>query len=797
MFRNYLVVAWRNLVRNKLYSLINVLGLAIGIALCILSYLFVSREWSYDNFHEHRQRIYLLRMDYQTAGKPWASTPPVLAPTLREHFPELERVVRVYGWFIKDGTAVRYGDRLFNMSGLLVDPEFFEMFSFPQVSGNLKQALEDPNSVVITRDMAHRYFGEEDPLGKRLSIRVGDQLQDFAVTGVTDLPENSSIRFDFLLSHAVRRNYGEGWFQCNVYTFFQLRERMDPAGLEAKFVPFFEQFFSEQKRTGEEFFGDAMHRLKLLPFEDLYLNTVIGAWLTLQSDPVYSCVLSGIALAVLLIACVNFINLSLGLSATRRKEIGVRKVLGALRLQLAKQFWGEAVLLSLLALLLGVGLAELCLPLFNDLTQRDLRLDYGAIWPALIGIALVVGLVTGVYPALVLSRFQPVEVMKGTLRLGGRNWFSQTLVAVQFALSIVLIVATLLISRQLAFLRKMNLGFNAEQVMVIDIGERHAEGGRILAAYRQFAAQQPRILSLSMANMSFGTRDYFGTVLSEQAEPKTSILTYTVDYDYLKTLEMALIAGRDFSPDFPTDEKEALLVNESLVEFLHLDDPVGKEIPFDNDSIFWGRIIGVVRDSHVKPLHDRLGPALFRLRSGNGWLRYILVRIAAEDIPGTLASLKDTWYQTVPDQPFAFSFLDEDVDRTFREDERWMAITRYSALVAIFVACLGVFGLTSLTVARRTKEIGIRKVLGASVPSIVMLLSKEFTYLVLAANLIAWPLAWYAMNRWLQSFAYRIELGPEVFVLGGVLALLIAWLTVSCQAIRAARANPVEALRYE
>ena len=822
MLSNYLIVALRNLLRQKVHSAINISGLAIGIAFCILSFLFVRHEWTYDSFHENADRIFLAyQLDREKSS---GATPPVLAPTLQVHIPEIERIVRISDWQVGDGVPVHYGDRSHTLPGLRVDPGFLEMLSFPQVAGNPQSALQDIDAVVISRQMAHLFFAEEASLGRRIQVDVAGELQECVVTGVVDVPEMSSLQFDFLLPYREPLS-GSTWASSNVKTLIQLPKHLPSAQIEQRFDAFFAHFFDVEKGQGRQQFGCSEERLRLLSLRDLHLNTVLRSWPDRRSYPVYSYVLSGIALAVLLVACVNFINLSLGLSSTRFREVGMRKVLGARRVHLVRQFWGEAVLMSLVTLILGIGLAELCLPVFERLIQRELSLDYASIWPALVGIAVAVSLVTGSYPSLVLSRFQPVEVMKGRQRLGGKSWLSRGLVVVQFALSIALIVVTLMMHWQLAHMRTMDLGFNAQQVVVIDpsgrgggmdepwgAGEEERkrikeERRRLLEVYRQVGEQHPGIVSVSMASVSFGKGGYFGTSWWDKSLGQTTaalrtltgVRNYVVDYDYLGTLEMELMAGRDFSPDFPTDEEESILVNEMLVrKIFDGSDPLGKEIPYsDREANLRGRIIGVVRDSHIKPLQQDLEPAVFKLRSGNGWLRYLLVRIRPDDIRGTMALLTETWQKVAPDRPFVYSFLDKDVERTFREDERWAKIIRYAALFAIFVACLGAFGLTSLAVARRTREIGIRKVMGASVPRIVALLSRELTWLVVVANVLAWPLAYVIMSEWLQNFAFRIDQGTGAFVLGGSLALAIVWLAMGLQAVKAALPNPVEALRYE
>ncbi|MBI2506010.1 MAG: ABC transporter permease [Candidatus Latescibacteria bacterium] len=800
MIRSYLIVAWRNLVRHKLYSLINIASLAVGIAFCTLTLLYVRFEWSYDTFHEKAGRTYLIfkaGKEANTRGdRIWVKTPWPLTPTLQGHIPEIEHIVRVCEGDIElRGQVIRTRDRVFkDRFTLYAEPEFFEVFSFPQVAGHLQTALRAPNSVVISRELAEVCFGQENPIGQTLALQTWDGFQDFSVSGVVEVPENSSLRFDVLLpfDSTLNEHRLTQWGGWNYYTFIQLAEGTQEAEVKKKLASIVERYAKELYATPGE------TELRLLPLTGLHLSTAIHFAIVPTSDPTYSYILAGMALAVLLIACVNFANLAIGLASTRFREVGMRKVLGATRGQLIGQFWGEAVLLSFFALVLGIVLTELFLPMFNGLVDRHLSLDYGSAWPVLGSLVLVTGLVAGSYPALVLSGFHPVVVLKGRMKLGGTGLFSRGLVVLQFALSILLMAGTLVMAAQMHYLQARNLGFNPEQVVVLDtFGLNRQEKARMLEVYRQTMAQHADLLKVSMGNMSFDRGD-MGTGGTYEGRP-IGFSTFVVDYDYVETLGMELVEGRDFSREFATDQDQAILINKSLMRELGWDTAMGKRFSIEGGT-GWEKnktIIGVVRDFHYKPLRQQIAAATFNLRRGNGDLQYIFARISPQDIPAAMQLLRETWSRVAPDLPFAYSFLDEDVERQYREDERWGKMVRYSALFTISIACLGAFGLTSLTVARRTKEIGIRKVLGASVPGIMALLSKEFTYLVLIANLVAWPLAWYTMHRWLENFAYRIELGPGVFVLGGVLVLLIAWLTVSWQAIRAARANPVEALRYE
>ena len=785
MLRNYLVVAWRNLLRNRIYAGINVLGLGIGLAFCVLTFLFIGHEWSYDSCHENADKIYRLygKKKESEGERIGVRTPMPLAPALLESYPEISHAVRARrNW---RPVVIQSGDKRFKEEGLVfADPEVFEVFSFPVVAGDLQRALDGKNKVVLTREMAQKYFGSDDPLGELLTIVDFDE--DFTVSGVVEVPTNSTFCFDLLLSsqHFLDSHMATMWNSSSVITYVMLAEGTQSAQLETRFPAFVDAHFGD--------YDDV--ELHLQPLKEMHLDPMFQAGLTPASDPLYSYILAGISLAVLLIACVNFTNLSLGMASSRFREVGMRKILGSTQWQLVKQFCGEAVLLSLFALVIGVALAEVALPAFNGMVDRDLVLGFDRTWVFLIGLVLVVGVVAGAYPALMLSRPQSVEMLKGRLRLSGGNWFSRGLIVAQFTLSVGLVVMTLLMAEQMEFMRTKNLGFDEEQVVVIPMGSGVGadEKRRLLEVYRNAVAQQGEILNAAAADASFsGSWGSFNRNKHE-GKPFEFFVTRT-DGRLLETLDMELVAGRSFIPGSQVDRQESAIVNEALVEDLGWEEPLGKTVPT------WRRtIIGVVRNYHMESLHHQIKPVVLEYwPDENRGLRYLFVKISSEDISGCLALVRELWEQVVPHHPFEYSFLDEDVDRQYRVEERWGWIVRYSTLFAIFVACLGALGLTSLAVARRTKEIGVRKVLGASASSIVALLSRDFVKLVVVANLIAWPLVYYAMREWLQDFAYRIDIGPGTFVWGGILTLMVVLLTVSLQAVKAALSNPVEALRYE
>ncbi len=806
MFKNYLKTAIRNLLKHKTHSFINVFGLAVGIACCILIFSFVLNEWSYDRFHENADNIYRVinEQTSPTAGKRLAAiTPFPLAPALLESYPEIKTAVRL----AQTKAAVKYQEKVFSERLVFADAAIFEMFSFPMRAGNSATALQTPNAVVISEAIARKYFGAETPLGHRLSMWIENEARDFVVAGVVEnVPENSSIQFGLLLPFVQcpeYENQAGNWGSSNAESYIQLSPSAKTEELERKLPAFVQRYFAERIRRGQEqgalVQGDEAMRLRLQPLQDIHLSPEVRSGLESPGNPIYSYVLSGIALLVLLIACINFMTLAISRAASRAGEVGVRKVLGAIRIQIMKQFWGEALLMSLLALLLGIALAELFLPAFNELAQKNLHITYFSrfsVSAALIGLMLFVALVAGSYPAFLLSRFQPAEVLKSKLissRSGaGESWFRRTLMVAQFTLSIALISGAIVMSRQLAFLRTKNLGYQPEQVIVVPTYSFGDAGMRLIERVRNELSGNQNILSVSSINNAF-TRGWMNTELKAN-ERSSRVWVYLVGEDFLQTLGIQFAAGQDFPPA-STAAPEALrpvIVNEALAKAFGWEHAIGEELEFERKL----RIIGVVKDFHSRSLHHEIEPTILALNPR--WSSTnLLVRISAKEIPRALAALETGWKRAAPSKPFDYFFLDEDVHQQYQAEARWGKIVRYASVLAIFIACLGLFGLAAILSTRRTKEIGIRKVLGASIASIVNLLSKEFVKLIFIANLLAWPLAYFAMSKWLQNFAYRIDIGWAVFALAGGLAVLIALLTVGTQAIKAALANPVEALRYE
>ncbi|RMD63593.1 ABC transporter permease [Candidatus Parcubacteria bacterium] len=806
MFKNYLKIAFRNLVKYKGHAFINLVGLSTGITVCLLVYLFVRHEWTFDRFNKNAHRIYRViqheRKSTRSAHS-FAETPVPLGPTLKQHHPEIVDFARV----ATSQAIVRRGANRFQERVHLVDPSLLSIFTFPLLQGDPQTALQDPGSVVVTESMAMKYFGDQPALGQQLNIQLGSERRDFVVSGVArDVPRNSSIRFDFLLSFEnmkmlMSERARNHWGIIVSETFLELAPRAQPATVAERITATVQDYYNQVFEPG-------LVQLFLQPLTDIHLNPTYEGGSEPVSHPAYSIVLGSIALLILLIACINFTILTTGRCTYRACEIGVRKVLGANRAQLRRQFWGEATFLSVLATALAVGLAELFLPAFNRLSGQQLSFQYDAIsLLVLAGAAGLVGLVAGSYPSLVLSRFSPIAALRGQLKVGREGGLQQALVVTQFTISIALIISTFLMLSQVRYLRSKDLGFDKEQVVVIRPGGSLEENARLLERFRNALQHQLSILSVAGSATTVG-QPWAKVGYTDTDGLYREFYSAVVDYDYIKTMKLNIVAGRGFSREVPSDLREAIVVNETLVKEYGWESPIGQHLPSQNFQPH--RVIGVLSDFNFQSLHARIKPLVLALdtaplRGGieniDGGplmgMNVISVRLGPGDLPQTLALLERTWKEIAPSLPFQFSFLDDNLEQQYSTEVRLSKIASYSAALAIVIACLGLFSLVAFAAERRTKEIGIRKVLGATVTNVVALLSKDFVKLVLLANIIAWPVAWWAMNKWLQNFAYRISIEWWVFVLAGILALAIALVTVSTQAVRAALANPVESLRYE
>lgn len=821
MFKNYFKIALRNLLKNKSYTFINIFGLALGIACCVLILLFVRDELSYDRFHRNGERIYRVITEMNFPGKELtiATTPPPMAPALLTDFPEIQKVVR----FRKaPKILLSYEEkRQYESEVFFADSSLFGLMNFPLLKGDPATALADPFSMVITEETARRYFGDSDPLGKIIRY---ENKYDFKITGILkNIPQNSHIRFDFLGSYASLseievENFNIWQRITDVYTYILLPGKSSAAELEKKFPGMVKKYLGE---VGENIAD--MIKFHLQPLGDIHLHSDLGNEVAENGSAAYVYIFATIAIFVLLIACINFMNLATARAMDRAKEVGMRKVLGAYRLQLIKQFLGESVLMAFLALILAGCMVELALPFFNTVSGKTLAIDYRSdilmllILPA---IALLTGLLSGSYPALVLSGYKPVLVLKGaslhTLmsRKSEGLWrlnLRRALVIFQFAISIALIAGSVIIYNQLQYFKNRPVGFDREQIVVIPARDPDFAGR--YEVLKNQVKQNPGVINASALAVTPGknqaTMSTF-VIEGESGEEEIQMFFLPADYDFLRTFGIELIAGRDFSREFGSDAVEAFILNESAVKrfgwrlndsgesgALDADSPIGKKIyrGTRQGTNQEGRVVGVVKDFNMFSLQEEIDPFIFLIDPA--FFQFLAVKISSQNVSATLGALEENWREFYPDEPFEYSFVDEDFESHYRSEEKFSKIFLSFTGLAILIACLGLFGLVSFTVQKARKEIGVRKVLGASVSNIVVLMSKDFVRLVVIANIIAWPAAYYAMNTWLQDFAFRINIGIGTFLLAGGAALLIALLTVSFQAVRAALSNPVDALRYE
>ena len=808
MLKNYFKIAFRNFKKHKGYAFVNLSGFALGIACCLLILLYVQDELSYDRFHEQADEIYrvAIREVTPTSDVLYPLTPYPLAATLVADFPEVRHATRLRR---RQALAISYGDQLFDETRIhRADSNFFEVFQLPFLQGHPKTALRNPSSVVITASIARKYFGDDDPMGKVLDFKDGITYSTpYTVTGVIeDVPRQSHFDFDFLLSWRragdeprVRQN----WFGYGVYTYFVLDERQRPEDLEAKFPAMLRRYGGPQIEEGrglsfdEHLAAGNEYHYFLQPLTDIHLYSNMNWEIEPNGSITYIYLFTAIAFFILLLACVNYMNLTTARSVRRAREVGMRKVMGSSRRQLMAQLLTESVLMTGIAFLLALLLLEGVRPGFNAFTGKSIAVGYaldGYLLPALLGGALLIGMLAGSYPAFFLSSFRPVMILKGQGAPGvSRTAFRNGLVVFQFVVSIALLVGTFVVQEQMDFMQTKRLGFDKEHVVVM---EKAWALGDQRAAFKQKVLSQPGVVGFSATDAVPGG-SYAEIFMAPEGVARSEQYNVSVvwaDHDYVQTLGLAMAQGRLFDEALASDSM-AVIVNETLVRLMGLGaHPIGKRIRTPRGSTFYP-ILGVVEDFHFQSLREEIQPFAYFIEGGT--MARAAVRIRSEDVPETLAYLEETWKQFVSDKPFAYSFLDDGIAVLYRAEEQTRTLFGMFSLLAIVIACLGLFGLSAFIAEQRTKEIGIRKVLGASVGGLVVLLSKDFVKLVGLALVVATPVAYFAMHRWLQSFAYRIEISWGIFLMAGLLALLIASLTVSYQAVRAALADPVKSLRYE
>ncbi len=800
MFHNYLSVALRNLRRHPAYSLINIAGLAIGMATCILILLYIQDELGYDRYHPHADRVYRIVDDIESGGQTvqTAGTPTGWGPTLKRDFPEVELVVRLRGtesaWLVDLGNTIYYERKV-----IWAGPDLFEMFSIPLAAGDQSVALAEPYSMVISEDLAFKYFGDEEAIGKAVNL---DNRWDFTVTGVMkNIPTNSHMRPDMFVSYSTMTAIQSGWdlddweYHRNLYTYVRLRENVSPSDFEAKLPAFLERHAGDLYREA----GISL-RPTLQPLADIHLYSNRESEHEPNGDIRYVALFMAIAFLVLIIACINFINLATARSEMRAREVGVRKVLGANRMQLIRQFLGESVLMSGLAAVLAVILVHLALPAVNEIAGKQLALpitDWMVLAALVLG-TILIGLAAGSYPAAYLSGFLPAEVMKGSPETGKKGLgMRQVMVVTQFTMSIFLLASTAVIHDQLDYIQTKRLGFDKEHVMVVPIvGSPQLPNTPVL---KQRLSGLPGVVGIATTTGVPGMRALptFG-VRPEGMRPEDHLMMATlhVDEHFLDVMNIDVVAGRNFSPDWGTDTTGGVLLNETAVRSLGWGAPadaIGRQFErLSFEGVVPGRVIGVVRDFHLRTIHEEIEPAAIMTST---YHIFVLIRIEPEGITETIGRIEEIWRDVDPRFPLDFTFLDEDFDALYRTDQLLGEIFAVFAFLAVFVACLGLLGLASFAIQQRTREIGIRKVVGSSVSGIVVLLSKDFMKYVLWANVIAWPLAYFVMANWLQNYAYTSDIRYVWFLASGILALAVAWLTIGAHAVAASRRNPVNALR--
>jgi putative ABC transport system permease protein len=782
-------IVLRTIRRHAGYSFINIFGLALGMACCLMIALWVADELSFDRFHKAAADLYRVEEDQSYSGRVYhvTVTPYPLAPALKAEIPEVAEAARVV-WF--SGQLFRHGDKaFFEDSVRAVDPSFLTMFSFPLVRGDAATALAALDSVILTEDTARKYFGTDDAVGKTLTVNNDTDLK---VTGVLkNFPKNSTMSYDVLVPYELLKSKGatnEEFGSNSIMTFVKLRPGTPSAAVDAKIKGFI------KKRV-----PDSATDLVLMPYTRIHLHQYFGY--ERQTAVRYVYIFSVIAAFVLLIACINFMNLATARSAGRAKEVGLRKVVGALRNDLVARFYGESMVFALLSLAVALVLVRLFLPWFNTLAGKALSLNLWANRGILLGVAgvtVVTGILAGSYPALFLSAFHPVRVLKGSLKAGaGGAVFRRVLVVVQFGLSVFLIIGTLVVYKQMVYMKSKALGYDKEQVLYIPLRGMTV---RTYAALRQELRKDPRVLAVAASSdlpCSIGSNS--SGVAWEGKDPNQVVLVSMcgVDYDFLDVMKIELVEGRSFSREHNTDVTEAFLVNEEVRKLMNKQAVSGEAFSFAGRD---GRVIGVMKSFHFEEMQSKIEPLAIYISSADGspqWGGYALLRVAPGDIPATIEGIRKAWTAVNPLYPFDVRFLNERIEQMYRTEERAGGLLRTFAVLAVLIACLGLFGLASFTAEQRTREIGIRKVLGASAPRITVMLCREFFLLVLLANVLAWPAAYWAMGGWLKGYAYRTTLDPAIFILALASALAIAVMTVSFQALRAAVASPSDSLKYE
>ncbi|HMX78710.1 MAG TPA: ABC transporter permease [Ferruginibacter sp.] len=818
MIRTYFKIAWNNLRKNKVFSFINIFGLAAGLACCMLITLYIRNEVSYDKYHKHAADIYQLGTNFIREGKEtkMSGTPAPVAQAMQFEYPEIEQTTRLLALFNEDKTLLQYNEKnaapqsFYETKGYIADSSFFRVFTYDFLEGNPATALNEPRTVVLSEEIARKIFGNQPALNKLLHISSGTNGDyDFMVTGVfRPVSKPSHIDARFFLSfkggeiEQLANRMATNFANNNMFfTYLQLKPGTDVAALQAKFPAFIDKY------AGKDLKAQGFYKKQFLTkLTDIHLYSGMNQNVTPPGSVTYLYILTSIALFTLLIACINFMNLSTARSSKRSAEVGIRKVLGAEKSALVRQFLGESVFMSLIAFVFAFALVWFLLPAFNKLAGKELSLSFSQNTISIIAflaLSVITGIVAGIYPAFYLSSFRPVKVLKGR--------FSNSLAAVslrkglvvfQFVISVALIISSVVIASQMRYLRSADLGFDKDQQVVIPL--RSATAKQMYPSLKNELAKLPGVTNVGASLFNPGVFNPSDNLLYKEGQTmndaKRTRMNW-VDAGYLQTLNIKPVAGRLFSEAFPADTSFRMVLNETAIRdigFPSAQDAVGKKVYFDYQGQQYGfDIVGVVKDFHFEDLHLPITPYGYQLNSNLDNFNYMLVHTRGADMRALLSSIGAGWHRLNPNEPFEYNFLDEEFQKNYQAEDRLAGIVGYFTMIAILICCLGLFGLAAFSAEQRVKEIGVRKVLGASVSGIVGLLSKDFLKLVFVAIVIASPLAWYIMNKWLQDFAYRVDISWWVFVVAGIGAVLIAFITIGFQAIRAATVNPVKSLRTE
>lgn len=791
MLRNYFLIAIRNIVRHKGYFLINIAGLSIGMACSFLISLWVLDEISFDRFNENINNIYriIVDVDFTDKQENIAVTPAALGPVLKENFPEISDFCRIQ---IRSNQVISYKEKSFNEDNIaFVDPSFLKIFDYPLSQGSEKTALSESRNIVITEDLVKKYFGNENPIGKILEL---NSEYKFKVTAILkSIPGNSHLKFNILIPVNYFTTSGEeliNWADYNYYLYVLLNETSNSNDLNSKVSEAIQEYDPDSDADG------APARLRLQPLKDVHLHsTNLIAGLRTKGDMTYVYMFSIIAIIILLIACINFMNLTTARSGKRAMEIGIRKVSGATRTDIIKQFYGETLFLTIIAMIFAIALVEFLLPTFNELSGKVIKFNFSTsfnIIAVFILITFLTGIISGSYPALFLSSFQPIEVLKNIFSKGSsKSVLRKALVILQFSISIFLIICTVMVHKQLYFMNNKDPGYEISHIIYFPLNEN------MISNYQTFKKE-----ICQYKNIEFCTA---GSFLPMRGISSTSSVGWTgqqdeqiridfafVDYNYIEAFNLQVIDGRSFSEENSLDDSIAFVVNEEFVRITGYKNPVGKKVSlWDLD----GKIIGVLKDFHFMPLHDKIEPLIMKINPDQ--IRYLITKVKPGDLVKTIEIIEKRWKEFYPEYPFQFFFMDEDFDAIYKSEKSMSLIFNYFTILAVFISCLGLFGLSSFLTQQRTKEIGIRKVFGASSQSILILLSKEYTRLILISNILAWPIAYLVIINWLENFAYQSSVSIWIFVLAGLLTTLIGLLTIMIHAVNTAMSNPVDSLKYE